>query len=130
MAIRLPSNPEGLSLLNIQRSYDPSTKIGIKFKTRWWEDLPSGVFQGGQSFTDLPIRRAVYPSYGLNVTDAPGTMIASYVWGQDASRLGAYLNAHNPKTQAPFQPEGFEELNELTLRDLAALNNVSYDLLR
>lgn len=57
-------------------------------------------------------------------------MIASYVWGQDASRLGAYLNAHNPKTQAPFQPEGFEELIELTLRDLAALNNVSYHSLR
>lgn len=36
MAIRSHSNPEGLSLLNIQRSYDPSTKIGIKFKTRWY----------------------------------------------------------------------------------------------
>lgn len=57
-------------------------------------------------------------------------MIASYVWGQDASRLGAYLNAHNNKTQAPFQPEGFDELTELTLRDLAALNNISYHFLR
>ncbi|KAK7736007.1 hypothetical protein SLS63_003525 [Diaporthe eres] len=111
-------------------NYDPSTKIGIKFKTRWWENLTSGAFQGGQSFTDLPIRRAVYPSYGLKIKDAPGTMIASYVWGQDASRLGAYLNAHNTKTQAPFQPEGFEELTELTLRDMAALHNVSYQFLR
>lgn len=36
MAIRSSSNPECLSLLNFQRSYDPSTKIGIKFKTRWY----------------------------------------------------------------------------------------------
>ncbi|KAH8759451.1 L-amino acid oxidase [Diaporthe sp. PMI_573] len=111
-------------------NYDPSTKVGIKFKTRWWENLPSGAFQGGQSFTDLPIRRAVYPSYGLNVTGAPGTMIGSYVWGQDASRLGAYLNAHNNSTQAPYQPGGFEELTEITLSDLAALNNVSYGFVR
>lgn len=57
-------------------------------------------------------------------------MIGSYVWAQDASRLGAYLNPHNPTTQAPYQPGGLEELTELTLRDLAALNNVSYHFLR
>jgi hypothetical protein len=57
-------------------------------------------------------------------------MIASYVWAQDASRLGAYLNPHNPTTQAPYQPAGFDELIELTLNDLAVLNNVSYQFLR
>lgn len=57
-------------------------------------------------------------------------MIGSYVWAQDASRLGAYLNPHNPTTQAPIQPGGLEELKELTLRDLAALNNVSYQYLQ
>jgi hypothetical protein len=57
-------------------------------------------------------------------------MIGSYVWGQDASRLGAYLNAHNNSTQAPYQPGGFEELTEITLSDLAALNNVSYGFVR
>ncbi|KAG8156840.1 hypothetical protein KVR01_013253 [Diaporthe batatas] len=95
-----------------------------------WENLPSGAFQGGQSFTDLPIRRSVYPSYGLNITDAPGTMIGSYVCGQDASRLGAYLNPHNPTTQSPYLPGGFEELTDLVLQNLAALNNVSYHFLR
>lgn len=89
-------------------NYDPSMKIGVKFKTRWyvfilipvdeyvltfnprWEDLPA-PFEGGQSYSDRPIRRCVYPSYGLDVPNAPGTMIASYVWGQDSSRLGAHL---------------------------------------
>ncbi|KUI69395.1 hypothetical protein VM1G_04950 [Cytospora mali] len=110
-------------------SYDPSAKIGFKFKSRWWENLPSGPFQGGQSYTDMPIRRCVYPSYGINITDAPGTMIASYVWAQDAARLGSYLNAHNPAGQAPYQPGGFDHLVAMTLQDLASLNNVSFDFL-
>ncbi len=59
-------------------SYDPAGKIGMKFKTRWWEDLPQS-FKGGQTFSDLPIRRCVYPSYGVNTTGAAGSMIASYV---------------------------------------------------
>ncbi|OBT86323.1 hypothetical protein VE02_07417 [Pseudogymnoascus sp. 03VT05] len=73
-------------------NYDPALKIGIKFKTRWWEKLPA-PFKGGQSYSDLPIRRSVYPSYGFGLPDdtAPGTMIASYIWGQDSTILGAYL---------------------------------------
>ena len=59
-------------------SYDPAGKIGMKFQSRWWENLTL-PFQGGQSFSDLPIRRCVYPSYGVNTTNAAGTMIASYV---------------------------------------------------
>ncbi|EOO00388.1 putative l-amino acid oxidase protein [Phaeoacremonium minimum UCRPA7] len=110
--------------------YDPSTKIGFKFQTRWWENLTTGAFQGGQSFTDLPIRRCVYPSYGLDVPGAPGSMIASYVWGQDASRLGSYLNPHNPTTQAPAQPDSIDTLVDLTLRDLAVLNGVSYEFVK
>ncbi|KAK1709858.1 L-amino acid oxidase [Colletotrichum lupini] len=110
-------------------NYDPSTKIGFKFKTRWWENLATGPFKGGQSFTDLPIRRCVYPSYGVDVPGAPGTMIASYVWGQDASRLGSYMNPHNEKQQAPYQPESIDVMVDLTLRNLAELNGVSHEFL-
>ncbi|KAK1990243.1 L-amino acid oxidase [Colletotrichum falcatum] len=109
-------------------NYDPSTKIGFKFKTRWWRDLKS-PFEGGQSFTDLPIRRCVYPSYGIGVPNAPGTMIASYAWGQDASRLGSYLNPHNPTTQAPYQPESAEVMKDVVLRSLAELHGVSHEYL-
>ncbi|KAF9875231.1 l-amino acid oxidase [Colletotrichum karsti] len=109
--------------------YDPSMKIGLKFKSRWWEKLSTGPFQGGQSFTDLPIRRAVYPSYGIDVENPAAVMIASYVWGQDSSRLGSYLNPHNPTTQAPYQPESVNTLIDLTLRDLAVLNGVSQEFI-
>jgi hypothetical protein len=57
-------------------------------------------------------------------------MIASYVWGQDSSRLGSYLNPHNPTTQAPYQPESIETLVNITLRDLAVVNGVSYEFLQ
>jgi monoamine oxidase len=88
------------------------------FATRW-KDLPA-PFDGGQSYSDLPLRRCVYPSYGLDVPGAPGTMIASYVWGQDSSRLGAYLGT----------PEAQAHLVTLVLQDLAAMNNVTLDFLR
>ena len=39
--------------------YTPSVKIGIQWKSPWWEKL--GI-EGGQSSTDLPIRDVVYPS--------------------------------------------------------------------
>ncbi|KAI9757248.1 MAG: hypothetical protein M1835_000663 [Candelina submexicana] len=100
-------------------SYDPAGKSGMKFKTRWWENLPQS-FKGGQTFTDLPIRRCVYPSYGVNTTGAAGTMIASYTWGQDSSRQGAYLNT----------PTARAHLIEITLRDLALMNNVSLSFLQ
>lgn len=47
-------------------------------------------------------------------------MIASYVWGQDSSRLGAHLET----------PESRERLVEITLQDLAAMNNVTYEFIR
>lgn len=39
--------------------YTPSIKVGMQFKSAWWERL--GIV-GGQSSTDLPIRDCVYPS--------------------------------------------------------------------
>lgn len=47
-------------------------------------------------------------------------MIASYVWGQDSSRLGARLST----------PEAIGDLVNITLRDLAAMNNVTLEYLQ
>ncbi|KAA1477082.1 FAD/NAD(P)-binding domain-containing protein [Dentipellis sp. KUC8613] len=67
--------------------YDSSTKVGIRFKKRWWDDPERPyVMHGGQSSTDAPIRTCVYPSYGLETPGAPGVLLASYTWGQDAQR--------------------------------------------
>lgn len=58
--------------------YGAAVKIGIKFETRWWQDLAQ---IGGVSYTDRPIRVVVYPSYGdLGPSDKPGVLIASYAW--------------------------------------------------
>ncbi|OBR14723.1 L-amino acid oxidase [Colletotrichum higginsianum IMI 349063] len=112
-----------INMTELDLSYFENNAI----RTLKWENLTTGNFQGGQSFTDLPIRRCVYPSYGVDVPNAPGSMIASYVWGQDASRLGSYLNPHNPTTQAPYQPESADVLIDVMLRNLAELHGVSHE---
>ncbi len=70
-------------------SYLASTKVAIKFTKRWWEDpqiMPGGrIIKGGVTSTDLPVRMVVYPSYGIDVEGAPGVLLASYNWSQDAS---------------------------------------------
>ncbi|KAF5325024.1 hypothetical protein D9619_010095 [Psilocybe cf. subviscida] len=95
-----------------------STKIGIKFATRWWQDpavMGDTTIRGGQSSTDIPIRSCVYPSYGLDCKDAPGVLIASYSWSQDALRLGALASGSK---------EDQEELLRLTLDNLSKLHNI------
>lgn len=113
---------EGCELLYSQKQairalhYDASTKIAIKFEKRWWEDpavMGGNVIKGGQSSTDLPIRTCVYPSYGLSCSGAPGVLLASYTWAQDARRLGALS-----------QPQSDAELLELTLDNLEKLHGI------
>jgi len=59
--------------------YMRATKIGIKFRSRFWEQ--QGL-HGGKTMTDLPIRSAYYPSHGLG-TAGPAAMLASYSWEDD-----------------------------------------------
>jgi monoamine oxidase len=102
-------------------NYDSSTKVGIKFAKRWWEDpsVMSAPIKGGQSSTDLPIRTCVYPSYGLQLEfdKAPGVLIASYTWAQDARRIGALAQGKGTKAD--------EELLDLVLDNLAKLHSIS-----
>ncbi|KAH7885591.1 hypothetical protein F5I97DRAFT_1830693 [Phlebopus sp. FC_14] len=55
-----------------QLQYGPSVKIAVRFKEQWWTKELGIV--GGQSFTDLPIRTIVYPSYGVD-SDTPSTVL-------------------------------------------------------
>jgi monoamine oxidase len=105
-------------------NYDTSTKIALKFATRWWEDpkiMGAGrTIQGGISSTDLPIRTCVYPSYGFNARgQVPGVMLASYTWAQDAQRLGGL--AQGKDTDAD------KRLVDLTLQNLSQLHGVPVD---
>lgn len=64
-------------------NYMASTKIGIEFKSRFWEK--EGQY-GGKSITDLPIRFTFYPSYGIG-TPGPAVITASYIWADEALTL-------------------------------------------
>ncbi|MCJ1282850.1 hypothetical protein MMC26_002176 [Xylographa opegraphella] len=66
--------------------YEPLYKIGLHFRTRFWEQCTRPCF-GGQSTTDLRFRWIVYPSNGLG---APGSgVLLLYSWMTDAARWQA-----------------------------------------
>ena len=102
-------------------AYDSAGKIGMWFKTRWWEDpdVLTAPIVGGQSVTDLPIRKVVYPSYGLGIPGAPGAMIVSYTSSQDSDRLGAFYHSEPQR----------EFITHSVLNDMARLHNVSIEFL-
>lgn len=60
--------------------YVPSNKIGVEFRTRFWEE--EGLW-GGKAVSDLPLRFTYYPSHGIG-TNGPGVVLASYTWEDDA----------------------------------------------
>jgi monoamine oxidase len=84
-------------------NYNPSTKVLLQVRSRFWEN--EGVV-GGATATDLPIRRMVYPSHPPPDGDPRGVLLASYTWGQDAARWGAFSPA---------------ERVELALKDVAKI---------
>ncbi|GJE93598.1 FAD/NAD-binding domain-containing protein [Phanerochaete sordida] len=72
-------------------SYGAATKIGVKFRSAWWQDhafmCDAGAFGavvGGQSFTDNMSRRVVYPSYGVDGNSPSTVLLASYAATGDA----------------------------------------------
>ncbi|WP_409340547.1 flavin monoamine oxidase family protein [Paenibacillus sp. MBLB4367] len=62
-----------------QLHYVSSTKIGIQFSHRFWEE--NGLY-GGQTVTDLPIRLSYYPSHHSG--GPGGVVLASYTWEDDS----------------------------------------------
>ncbi|WP_235427135.1 flavin monoamine oxidase family protein [Cohnella kolymensis] len=78
-----------------QLHYVSSTKIGIQFKSRFWEK--EGLY-GGHTVTDLPIRFTYYPSHGIG-SPGPGVVLASYTW-EDESDCWESLNEEERVQQA------------------------------
>ncbi|RIB19897.1 flavin-containing amine oxidoreductase-domain containing protein [Gigaspora rosea] len=101
-----------------EMDYQLSEKIYLQFKSRFWEKPPSesganpttsdaGIV-GGETWTDLPIRTIVYPSYYVNISaEKPGILLASYAWHSDALKFGQFSE---------------EELFKLALKDLATIH--------
>ncbi|USP93681.1 flavin monoamine oxidase family protein [Bacillus vallismortis] len=61
-------------------NYISATKIGIEFKSRFWEKAGQ---RGGKSITDLPIRFSYYPSTGIGA-NRHAVVLASYTWTDEA----------------------------------------------
>jgi len=105
-----------------QLNYGPSVKIGMQFRTAWWtngKDLDGNTLNivGGQTYTDRPLRTVVYPSFGQVRAGGTTTLIASYCWTEDASRLGALIDNDN------------RLLAKLVLKELAEIHNVDLQVL-
>jgi monoamine oxidase len=100
--------------------YDCSVKVGIKFRSRWWEDpmyIQNLPHKGGISSTDRPTRTVVYPSYGIGGSDA--TMIASYTWAQDAMRFGSFAEGSAAE----------KVMVNTIIKDLADMHGIDYQTL-
>ncbi|OQE37336.1 hypothetical protein PENCOP_c010G05201 [Penicillium coprophilum] len=94
--------------------YENSTKVGIKFAYPWWI-VDCGLRGGGSASSTLPSRTCVYPSHiSEEAWNQPAVLLASYTWGQDATRMGALIS--NPSSAG--SELGEDELLDLVLRDL------------
>ncbi len=70
----------------IELQHDSATKVLLEFKSRFWEQGPSG-FRGGRCVSDSPNRCTYFPSH---VTDSDGgVVLASYTFAEDAMRWDA-----------------------------------------
>jgi monoamine oxidase len=88
--------------------YIAATRIGIEFKSRFWESV--GI-HGGQTVTDLPSRFIYYPSNGIG-SKGPAVVTASYTLGADT---------------LPWDSLSDNERVNILLRDLAQIyGNVVY----
>lgn len=63
--------------------FQPLYKIGMRFKSRFWEREDLRPSRGGQTVTDLPCRWIVYPSYGIG--DKGKGVLLQYSWMTDAN---------------------------------------------
>jgi len=101
-----PSQKDAIRTLH----YDDSAKVAMKFSYPWWI-TKCGITSGGQASTDTPLRTCVYPSYNLHdPQDQPATLICSYTWAQDATRIGSLIAQHD------------DELRDVMLDSLARVH--------
>ncbi|KAF5563235.1 amino-acid oxidase [Fusarium napiforme] len=102
--------------------YGASAKVGMKFRTAWWQTHPFNISKGGVARTDLPLRVCVYPSYNIKSNEGedkwdptkPAVLLCSYTWCQDAQRIGALCSNNTTQDDA--------ELKRLVIHDLARLH--------
>ena len=77
----------GLSNVISSMFYNGSTKVGLEFKRRFWEE--DEQIYGGISYTDQAITQISYPSTGYQ-SDGPAVLLGCYTWrGADTYKFNA-----------------------------------------
>ncbi|EDU39560.1 L-amino acid oxidase [Pyrenophora tritici-repentis Pt-1C-BFP] len=105
-----PSQKDAIRSLH----YDDSAKVAMKFSYPWWI-TKCGIRSGGEATTDTPLRTCVYPSYNVHdPQDQSATLICSYTWAQDATRIGSLIARYD------------NELRDLMLDNLARVHLKSF----
>ncbi|WP_458792588.1 flavin monoamine oxidase family protein [Yoonia sp. MH D7] len=66
-----------LSAIIGEMPYNGSTKVGLEFKRRFWEQ-DEDIF-GGITYTDQAISQISYPSTGY-MSDGPAVLLGAYTW--------------------------------------------------
>ena len=85
---RTPPFSSSLSRAIQSMNYDPSCKIALHYRSRFWEHLNPPII-GGCGSVDIPgIGSICYPSYNINAS-GPGVILASYTSGTPARSLAA-----------------------------------------
>ena len=95
----------GLRSINFQQLY----KIGLRFKSRFWERENVRPSKGGQSITDLPCRWVVYPSYGIG--DSGMGVLLLYSWMTDARQWLPITNLEKVNLALGNLQELYPEVN-------------------
>ncbi|KAG1808022.1 uncharacterized protein BJ212DRAFT_1303210 [Suillus subaureus] len=117
MAIGVKEDNSGMDVITNNKDRHEFSHIGMQFRTVWWTtgmDLSGNPLNivGGQMYTDRPLHTVVYPSFGSIQAGMMTTLIASYCWTEDATRLGALIGKDNAM------------LVQLVLKELADLHNI------
>jgi monoamine oxidase len=107
----LPTFSRGKQRAIHEMAYGSATKVLLDTKERVWESKYN--IHGGASHSDGITGATYYPSDNIaadpKVSAGPGTLVGSYVWGQDARRLGAMAPDDREKAViadvARFYPE-------------------------
>ena len=75
--------------------YEPLYKMGMHFRTRFWERTGKNPCFGGQSTTDLRFRWIVFPSNDMG-SDGSGVLLL-YSWMSDAAKWSGLPQAERIK---------------------------------
>lgn len=60
-------------------NFNTACKVALEYRTRFWEHLDRPIHGSCDTATDIPgLGSVCYPSYGINSTQGPASVLASY----------------------------------------------------